>query len=577
MGSVSQSLWRQCCRKTTKTEHKKLLQQAANCSFTVSLSIMGFLLMLSQISAAAGATRVSTEAQTSGEGAAAPPVMQLTHRMAGLEGSKAMRQEGTGMTMEHYNRLLEHDKLRFNNIMMQQQQQMMRGRQDFEVVDFTLNGNFNADGLYYTEIQLGTPPQSFYVQMDTGSDLLWIDCSPCIGCPRTSTLGIPITTYSQSSSSTSEQIGCSDAFCVTASDQLDGGTLACTSSCPFETLYGDGSTASGYFVSDLLTYTEISNSSTNSTGSGATRVSFGCGDSRSGNLKSTQEAVDGLIGFGQSSISVLSQLAANGTTPNIFAHCLQGDSNASSTLVIGEVTEPGIVYTSMVPNSTHYAAILLNIAVQGANISSSPILTNSTGAELQVIFDSGTTLAYLVDPFYTEFMTALNSSINLPLQSLSNGGGSTISCYEDTGSSTYTYPNLTLYFEGGTMELGPDSYLEQVSDGNNNNYYCPMWQPSSGDAATDSLLGDIVLQNQIIVYDNEKHQLGWKNFDCSQSISASLTPNGTPVSQPPTSEAPSESDQSNSTDPNGSETLRVYQPLLAFLCILGYLVTMMIN
>jgi len=146
MGLVSESLWRQCCRKTTKTEHKKLLQQAANCSFTVSLSIMVFLLMLSQISAAAGATRMSTEAQTSGEGAAAAPVMQLTHRMAGLEGSKAMRQEGTGMTMEHYNRLLEHDKLRFNNIMMQQQQQMMRGRQDFEVVDFTLNGNFNADG-----------------------------------------------------------------------------------------------------------------------------------------------------------------------------------------------------------------------------------------------------------------------------------------------------------------------------------------------------------------------------------------------------------------------------------------------
>jgi hypothetical protein len=112
---------------------------------------MGFLLMLLQISvAAAGATRMSTEAQTSGEGAAAAPVMQLTHRMAGLEGSKAMRQEGTGMTMEHYNRLLEHDKLRFNNIMMQRQQ-MMRGRQDFEVVDFTLNGNFNADG--YIQIQ----------------------------------------------------------------------------------------------------------------------------------------------------------------------------------------------------------------------------------------------------------------------------------------------------------------------------------------------------------------------------------------------------------------------------------------
>jgi len=33
----------------------------------------------------------------------------------------------------------------------------------------------------------------------------------------------------------------------------------------------------------------------------------------------------------------------------------------------------------------------------------------------------------------------LNSSINLPLQSLSNGGGSTISCYEDTGRYIHTY------------------------------------------------------------------------------------------------------------------------------------------
>jgi hypothetical protein len=88
-------------------------------------------------------------------------------------------------------------------------------------------------------------------------------------------LQIPLSTYSQSSSSTTQQIGCGDAFCVTASDELDGGTLPCTSDCPFQTLYGDGSTASGYFVSDLLTYTEIGNSSTNSTGSGATRVSFG--------------------------------------------------------------------------------------------------------------------------------------------------------------------------------------------------------------------------------------------------------------------------------------------------------------
>ncbi len=39
----------------------------------------------------------------------------------------------------------------------------------------------------------------------------------------------------------------------------------------------------------------------------------------------------------------------------------------------------------------------------------------------------------------------LNSSINLPLQSLSNGGGSTISCYEDTGRYIHTYIHTCIY------------------------------------------------------------------------------------------------------------------------------------
>ncbi len=92
-------------------------------------------------------------------------------------------------------------------------------------------------------------------------------------CLATMFLQIPLSTYTQSSSSTSEQIGCSDPFCVTASNELDGGSPSCTSDsdCPFEALYGDGSSANGSFVSDLLTYTEIGSSS----GSGATRVSFG--------------------------------------------------------------------------------------------------------------------------------------------------------------------------------------------------------------------------------------------------------------------------------------------------------------
>lgn len=44
--------------------------------------------------------------------------------------------------------------------------------------------------LYFTRIQLGSPPQEFYVQIDTGSDVLWVGCRPCDGCPKSSGLQV---------------------------------------------------------------------------------------------------------------------------------------------------------------------------------------------------------------------------------------------------------------------------------------------------------------------------------------------------------------------------------------------------
>ncbi|CAM8969029.1 unnamed protein product [Rhodiola kirilowii] len=57
------------------------------------------------------------------------------------------------------------------------------------VVDFPVDGvDPYLVGLYFTRVQLGTPPKEFYVQIDTGSDVLWVTCAGCTGCPRTSGL-----------------------------------------------------------------------------------------------------------------------------------------------------------------------------------------------------------------------------------------------------------------------------------------------------------------------------------------------------------------------------------------------------
>lgn len=39
-------------------------------------------------------------------------------------------------------------------------------------------------------MRLGNPPREYNVQIDTGSDILWVTCNSCNDCPRTSGLGV---------------------------------------------------------------------------------------------------------------------------------------------------------------------------------------------------------------------------------------------------------------------------------------------------------------------------------------------------------------------------------------------------
>lgn len=53
--------------------------------------------------------------------------------------------------------------------------------------------NYSVRGfsrLYFTKVKLGSPPKEFNVQIDTGSDILWVTCSSCSNCPQNSGLGV---------------------------------------------------------------------------------------------------------------------------------------------------------------------------------------------------------------------------------------------------------------------------------------------------------------------------------------------------------------------------------------------------
>ncbi|MBA0739847.1 hypothetical protein Gogos_013077, partial [Gossypium gossypioides] len=394
------------------------------------------------------------------------------------------------------------------------------------VVDFPVMGTYDPFlvGLYYTKVQLGSPPREFYVQIDTGSDVLWIGCNSCNGCPQSSGLQIQLNLYDPGSSSTASLVSCSDQRCSAGLQSSDSGCSGQSNQCSYTFQYGDGSGTSGYYVADLLHFNSILEGSviTNSTAP----IMFGCSVLQTGDLTKSDRAVDGIFGFGQQSLSVISQLSSQGITPKVFSHCLKGSNSGGGILVFGEILEPNMVYdidmlpflligcilgtvgkykaslavwlTILAPQNfrPHYNLDLRSISVGGQVLSINPSVF-STSNNQGTIVDSGTTLAYLADEAYDAFMSAITNAVSQTVRPILSKGNQ---CYLITSSVNDIFPQVSLNFAGGaSMILNPQDYLVQQNSIGGSASWCIGFQKIQGQRIT--ILGGIfTTQNVRIDY-----------------------------------------------------------------------------
>lgn len=387
------------------------------------------------------------------------------------------------------------------------------------VVDFPVEGSADpfTVGLYFTRVKLGSPPKEFNVQIDTGSDLLWVSCSPCDGCPKSSGLGIPLSSFSPEGSSTASPISCSDEACTLAIQASEGGcSNSGNSQCSYNFQYGDGSGTSGYYVSDTLYFDMVV--AEESRANSSTSIVFGCSNSQTGDLTKSDRAIDGIFGFGQHDLSVISQLSSRGITPKVFSHCLKGSDPGGGILVLGEIIEPGIVYTPLVQSQPHYNLNLQSIAVNGQILSIDSAVF-STSSNRGTIIDSGTTLAYLAEDAYDPFVTAIIAAVSQSANYYPSRGNP---CFLVSRSVDEIFPSVALNFQGGaSMTLKPEDYLIQQGSVDNAALWCIGWQKVQGQGMT--ILGDLVLKDKIFVYDLAGQRIGWANYDCSLSVNVSTT------------------------------------------------------
>ncbi|KAJ1259092.1 hypothetical protein BS78_10G127000 [Paspalum vaginatum] len=347
-------------------------------------------------------------------------------------------QEKTGEHMtasDHYTALLRRDQYRVQSI-----HRRLAGAKSTSTIPAHLGLPFHTDE-YVVTVGVGTPPQNLTVLFDTGSDLTWVQCTPCSDAcyPQEEPL------FNRSNSKTYRDIPCDSPSC-----DIGGGqeTSCGSSTCAYNVQYGDQSQTWGDLANETVTLSPASPPAAN--------VVFGCSQRTSG-FKEIGTKVAGLLGLGRGDSSILSQ-----TGPvSVFSYCLPPRVSSTGYLTIGAAPQGNFTYTplrTMNPQlSSMYAVDLVGVSVNGAAI---PIPAGAFAPGATII-DSGTVLTHMpaeaYGPLRDEFRRHMGRYKMLP-------PGAVVdfldTCYDVTGQDVLTVPRVGLEFgSGGAIDVDASGIL----------------------------------------------------------------------------------------------------------------------
>ncbi|XP_019182616.1 PREDICTED: aspartyl protease family protein 1-like [Ipomoea nil] len=350
--------------------------------------------------------------------------------------------------------------------------------------------------LHYANVTVGTPPLSFLVALDTGSDLFWVPCN-CRNCERRLILGggkeIDLNMYSPNASSTSKIVPCNGTLCKRARRGLC--SSADPSACGYKTGYLSFNTSSqGILVADVLHLASEGryHKSTKAP------IILGCGMVQSGAFLNAA-APNGLFGLGMGNISVPSTLASNGIAAKSFSMCFGQDGVGR--IVFGDKGSSNQGETPFIPTQSFptYNISVTQIAVE----------ENVTDVDFTAVFDSGTSFTYLNDPAYTIITKNFNSFVKEPRSQVASNSSIPFEyCYDVSTNETFI-PNLNLTMKGGDQFYVVEPII-LFSDKNGMFGYC-LAVVKSGDI---NIIGQNFMTGYRVVFDSEKMVLGWEQADC---------------------------------------------------------------
>ncbi|XP_057525349.1 aspartic proteinase CDR1-like [Amaranthus tricolor] len=344
-----------------------------------------------------------------------------------------------------------------------------------------------AGGEYIMNISIGSPPVTLLGIADTGSDLTWTQCKPCVQCYNQS---LPI--FDPRKSSSFQPIPCGSPIC---SSNLATSDCNSNGDCTYSYSYGDKSYTYGVLASETITFESNSFSG----------VIVGCGHDNGGSFN---EEGSGLIGLGGGELSLVTQLKL--TIDGKFSYCLVPFFKTS---LVGKisfgpealVSGTDVVSTPLIKKSpsTFYYLTLESIEIGNVNLGykESRIKYAEEG---NIIIDSGTTLTLLPQKFYQDLEAEVKK--NIKAEPVDDPEGMMSLCYKS--DRDLDVPIINMRFAGADLELKPWNTFIKVQE----DIVCLAMVP----ATEVAIFGNLAQMDFLVGYDLEQGKVSFKSTNCSQ-------------------------------------------------------------
>ncbi|KAK4760408.1 hypothetical protein SAY87_005301 [Trapa incisa] len=346
-----------------------------------------------------------------------------------------------------------------------------------------VSGTSQGSGEYFSRVGIGDPPNQLYMVIDTGSDVNWVQCSPCADCYRQAD---PI--FDPASSSSFSPLTCDTSQCRSLDvSECHNGT------CLYEVSYGDGS----YTVGDLVTETVTLGSTK------IDNVVIGCGHNNEGLFIGAA----GLLGLGGGSLSFPSQLKATS-----FSYCLvDRDSDSSSTIEFDSSLPPDVVTAPLLRNpqmDTFLYVGMTGLSVGGDLLPLSESLFRLDGSgNGGIIVDSGTAITRL----QTDVYNSLRDAFSKGTRGLPRARGFDLfdTCYDLSTKSSVEVPTVSFHFgEGKELPLPAKNYMIPIDS---NGTFCLAFAPTS---SAPSIIGNVQQQGTRVGFDLASSVIGFVPNKC---------------------------------------------------------------